>query len=192
MKIRTKRTIRKVAFMLVVTLMMSKTILASDIFKGGLPSVEVKSLKFRYTTNSTYGNKFIVPAANYWNGISSKVSMTSTTSDTAKVSVYAETTTQNGLLGLVVPYYETISGSISEDTNLTKTWIFCDLFGYYNQMQSFNMTDSQIISNYAHEFGHTLSLSHPSSSVTALMKQGIQSIKPQTHDKNNLKAKWGA
>lgn len=48
-------------------------------------------------------------------------------------------------------------------------------------------------SNATHEPGHRLALDHPPGGTTAasVMKQGVQSIGPQTYDINDIVAKWG-
>lgn len=52
---------------------------------------------------------------------------------------------------------------------------------------------SQKTKTFLHEVGHTLCLDHPNCGSTAIMQQGFSSpaaLTIQTHDKNNLKAKW--
>lgn len=187
-----KKLKRTVFLSLLITMGISFAVYAADIFSGGFPASKVAPLYFNWYTNDTYGQTYIYPAAHEWDAISSKVWAGWTTTQTPNVYVYASTTTQDGLLGKTFPYYYNIFGYLTLDTSLTKSWAYCDIYGYYDQMQKYNMTDPQIIENYAHEFGHTLSLAHPAdSSVSAVMNQGIQSITPTDKDKINLKAKWG-
>jgi hypothetical protein len=177
---------------LIMTMLSAITVYAADTWSGGFPASKVAPLYFNWHTNDTYGQAYIYPAAHEWDAISSKVWASWTTTSTPNVNVYASTTSQSGLLGKTFPYYYNIWGNLTLDTGVNHTWATCDIYGYYDQMQANNMTDPQIIENYAHEFGHSLSLAHPAdSSVAAVINQGIQSIKPTSKDKTNLKAKWG-
>jgi hypothetical protein len=188
-----KSLFKRISFTIPLLLLMGEGIVqAANIFSGGLPPSEVQSLGVKYYTNDTYGKTYIVPAMNNWNGISSKVKLNNVQDGRIKVNAFSGTTSQDGLLGRMFPYYTTWYGGTAEDTSLSKTWTYTDVYAYANQMKNYNMNDSQIKSNYTHEFGHALSLAHVTdSNVSAVMKQGIQSIGPTTTDKNNLKAKWG-
>ncbi|WP_051263322.1 hypothetical protein [Tuberibacillus calidus] len=163
---------------------------AADTWSGGFSSVN--PIYYNVHTNDTYKNNYIVPAARNWNGISSKVTLSNWQNSAAAIEVYAETTSDPDLLGEFIPYYTDNFGRHRDTSCYCHTWNGGgDLIGYYDNMNKNNMTDSQIISNYTHEFGHSLSLGHPSESSASVMHQGIQSIGPQSLDKSNLRKRWG-
>lgn len=167
---------------------------SAHVWSGGYPSTVVSDLKYVTSgaPNSTYETNIMVGAANNWNNISSKVSI-SKNSNGAKMSISVGSTSNSGSLGKCFSYYRNAFGGLSEDTSKTEIWEVTDVYGYENQMNTFKMTESQKKSNFTHEVGHALSLAHveSSSSDTAVMKPGIQSIGPTTTDKSHLKLKWG-
>lgn len=166
---------------------------SQHLFSGGFNSAS--GLNWTYSVSDSYANTYIVPAANSWNNISSKVKLNKVTSGTYNIRATLETTTVSGRLGLMTPYCRIGGVNSSGGACLSYAWGSAKVTAYSNQMSAFGMNTSNIISNYAHEFGHALSLAHvsgsPSTSPISVMKQGIQSYLPQQTDKDHLKQKWG-
>jgi uncharacterized protein YjaZ len=71
------------------------------------------------------------------------------------------------------------------------TWTSAGIIGYENVMAASNYTTAERASTFAHEFGHSLSLTHITNGSAAVMVQGRSSLGVQAYDKANLKAKWG-
>lgn len=72
---------------------------------------------------------------------------------------------------------------------VSKVIISIDTSGNFTGMTSARQKKTVI-----HEFGHSLALAHPSCTNSALMHQNSHanvSLSITTHDKDNLKAKWG-
>jgi hypothetical protein len=157
---------------------------------GKIPSL---SINWTYSTTDSYANSYIVPAANSWNNISFQVSLNKVTSGSYVINAVTSTSTTTGSFGEMIPYCSDGSGY---KCNFNKNWNSARVIGYVNQMTSYNFTSTQIISNYAHEFGHALSLDHylgdPNVLPAVLMKQGKQGILPQQTDKGHLIEKWGS
>ena len=143
--------------------------------------------------SSTYKDTIIKPAASNWNNISSKVKLTESTSNSTDITVYLEDSAVDGKFGEIKPYYfATPEYSYYFDSCACNTWSYAYVYGYKNQMAAYKFTTQDIISNFTHEFGHTLSLAHTNNvSASSVMKSGQQSIGPQTVDKDHLKLKWG-
>ncbi len=135
--------------------------------------------------SSMFGN-----ALEEWTGISSKmkgiwhISSHATNCTTA----YVADTSVSGKLGQCMPYKKVLGIGVAADYD--ENWSYTVLTVYDNQMEKEKMTDAQKTANIAHEMGHMQKLKHTSVSNTSIMKQGIQSIKVQSYDKNEIKRKW--
>lgn len=164
------------------------------LFTGGFPAANVQSLKYVLSGGDTSYQSLMSSGANMWNSISSKVSV-SLNSEGAKVSIYKSTTTTQGLMGQMFPYYRNRFGSLVQDTNCTNIWECADVFGYENQMSSYGYNDTNRKSVYCHEMGHALSLAHNDSTTYLIMNSDATNVKiavlPHSDDKSNLKLKWG-
>lgn len=166
------------------------SVYAADIFPGGFPQAYVNPLKYNYNMDSSYGNSIVSPAASRWNGNSSKVSLTRSTTN-AKVDVFSVTGTIPDRWGFTMLYYKDPStGSLVRDYGGYEIWDYGIIYGYENMMVASNFTQGEKIENYCHEFGHTLSLAHVTSG-SAVMALGRQDLWVTSIDRANLRAKWG-
>jgi hypothetical protein len=164
----------------------------AQTFQGGFSSAS--ALKWTSSLPSSYLNTYVVPAANSWNSISSKVNLGQTTG-AFQIRVVTDITPIDGRVGLMMPYC-TISGvGKSGDICIPTTWGSAQVIGYTNQITAYQLNTSQIISRvYTHEFGHALSLAHTYDAATpsVLSDLGqVYSLSPQQLDKTNLKQRWG-
>ncbi|MFM9282163.1 hypothetical protein [Paenibacillus jiagnxiensis] len=126
-----------------------------------------------------------------WNSASSSVNITKTTSTSGNPDkYYVGVSSVAGLLGQISRY--TSSGQVV--TSLSDDWAYATVSIYHNNMDAYGedgMSQSERISNATHEVGHTLSMAHPVTSRSSVMKQGVQSIGVQSYDKESLIEKWG-
>ncbi|TKI57572.1 hypothetical protein E8L90_20090 [Brevibacillus antibioticus] len=158
----------------------------ADYWGGGKTWAGVTVYEFDssvYNYSYDYG-KVYNQAIRNWEGISSKVSFVSRTHENSDKYYVGETSIQ-GLLGRMDPYNGSRMASINSSWSSTKVHIF------HNNMDAFNMSEAERISNATHEIGHSLKLAHPVGNVTSVMKQGIQSRGPSSYDQTELKNKWG-
>lgn len=133
-----------------------------------------------------------------WNGVSSKVTVSKSSSNCSSCDeYYAGTTANNGLLGYTQPYN---SFHVALVITANNTWKYCVLSLYDNQIKASNagssgpgLTRAEIVSSVTtHEIGHSLSLAHSPSGTTSVMTANdITDFAPNTYDKNELKSKWG-
>ncbi|KOY83310.1 hypothetical protein I6G82_06060 [Lysinibacillus macroides] len=189
-------------FIIALLLLMSSVVSADTWFMHR--SNKFNSILTAYYDSSvaTYGYTSAYDDARArWGGISSDVSISKTTSTNNNPDkYYIGTTASPTLIGRMIPYTKTSTGFITE-ASVDDDWLYATVRMYYNNMNSFGMNYSQIVSNAVHEIGHSLKLAHPGqgtesstpvpSGQYSVMNQGIQSIGPQSYDKNELIKKWG-
>jgi hypothetical protein len=159
------------------------------LWSGGFGSAS--SLKWTSSLSSTYLSDYVIPGANGWNGISSKVNLTQVSSGTYQIRVSTQSDPRYGVVGEMIAYCP--SGSGYTKCGGYTPWGSAQVFGYTNQIANFSLTKTQIISSvYSHEFGHSLSLGHNDSELPAVMTaNAVTTILPQAADKSHLKSKWG-
>lgn len=181
---------KPIVALIVLILSLSVTCIAfANVFTGGFPSNDVKSLKYVISGgDSNYQQNIMKAGCNAWNGISSKVAVSNNNSG-AKVSVYKSTTNTSGLWGEARPYYKKY-GIWIYDSACVNIWGIADVYGYDNQMSNSNLLNSEKKAVFTHEMGHILSLAHISSDGVMVSGRN-KSLTPTTTDKNNLKLKWG-
>lgn len=94
-----------------------------------------------------------------------------------------------GLLGQTIPY-KSYTGTSATPASVKDRWVKAIVYQY--KTSNLNTTAKKI-HTMTHEFGHALSVAHPSNSSTdAVMKQGAQTTyNLKSYDKSSLKAKWG-
>lgn len=149
----------------------------------------------------TYGvrggdSSIVRTAASQWNGVSSKAGLTySSATDKyglkANIVTYANSHSSPtaGLLGQTIPY-KSYTGTSATPASVKDRWVKAIVYQY--KTSNLNTTAKKI-HTMTHEFGHALSVAHPSNSSTdAVMKQGAQTTyNLKSYDKSSLKAKWG-
>jgi hypothetical protein len=162
---------------------------SQHLFSGGFGSA--LGLRWTSSLSSTYLSDYVIPAANGWNGISSKVTLTQVSSGTYQIKVNTSTTASFGTVGEMIQYCSFGSGAAVCQTETP--WTSVQVLGYTNQIANFYLTKTEIISTvYAHEFGHALSMAHNTIDTPSLMETGSKkTILPQATDKSHLKLKWG-
>ena len=162
----------------------------AESFSGGRKSASFKCYYDSSVANYGYRTTFDT-AISRWNNTSSKVSISKTTNTSSYPDkYYIGNTSISGVLGRTIPYKKNIFGKIVEDKT-NDDWTYCTVALYDNTMKENYMNSSQIHSNATHEIGHTLSQAHPDTSLSSVMKQGIQSIGPTSYDKSSITSKWG-
>jgi hypothetical protein len=172
------------------TLLSVNQVLADSVhlIPGGLSTAS--ALKWTSSISESYLTSYVVPSANSWNNISSRVSLTRVTSGAYQVRILTGTNAVQGYVGAVYPYCAQGAGrAICNNQN----WTSAQLTGYTNQISAMNLNTSQIIGTvYAHEFGHVLSLEHNDTiSPSVMTTSSIVSFTAQQTDKDHLKQKWG-
>lgn len=141
------------------------------------------------TMSTNYLNSYVKPAGSQWNGVSSKVQMIFVTSGSYRVKTLLATSPDPSATGLFEPYCAGGSGIV---TCINSTWTSGRVYGYENAMAANGYNTTERISNFTHEFGHSLSMAHVTASgVNAVMRQGRQALGTQSYDKANLQGKWG-
>jgi hypothetical protein len=131
-------------------------------------------------------------AVGEWSNISSKMKGMLSIDDILKENIdiaYIDDTSTSGLLGTCYFYKKFLGFTVSASSD--DNWLYGYTFFYQNQMDAYNMTDTQKTENIAHELGHLQKLAHPTTSQTAVMNQGIQTITVTTYDKSQIISKWG-
>ena len=135
-------------------------------------------------------------AAVQWGNVTSKAKLTrsNATSNgrlTANVITHFNSTAPptSGALGVMYPY-KTWNGTSGSSANSNDRWVKAIVYQYKSSLLN---TDAKRIATSTHEFGHALSVAHPSSSnTTAVMRQGVKTSYTLTsYDKNSLINKWG-
>ncbi|MBN7774463.1 hypothetical protein [Clostridium aminobutyricum] len=163
----------------------------ADTFTGGRSSAVYKAYFDSSVSSYGYSPHYMAGMSN-WNNISSKVSLSITTSTSDYPDkYYIGNTATNGLWGQTAIYKKNLLGQIVT-AQTTDTWVYSTIVLYDNQMKAYNMNAAEVKSTATHEVGHTLSLAHTTASVESVMREGaIQFIGPTTYDITQLKAKWG-
>ncbi|MFD0698545.1 hypothetical protein ACFQZT_31205 [Paenibacillus sp. GCM10027628] len=138
---------------------------------------------------------------NNWGGISSKVAITYTSSNTSTSDeYYAGYSSIVGRLGYTQPY-KTDSLGLHQMASTSETWTYCVVSLYDNNIKASkngsnpdgSLTRAQIVSSVTtHEIGHSLSLAHsPTGTASVMTANDITNFPPNTYDKTDLKSKWG-
>ena len=162
----------------------SSTMVLADYYSYGFKSGK---LNYRITYNSGYGTlSQIKTSVQKWNGVSSNVKLTYTSSTLADISVdYMN----------VAPPSSTSLGLTNLYSNGNK---LASPVAYWNGAVCIIYRNSSLINNSTaakatctHEVGHALSLSHTSGSKD-IMKQGVKNYTNlSSNDKSWLQKKWG-
>jgi hypothetical protein len=82
----------------------------SYTWSEGFLGSQISDLRWFSSLPSAYVNTFVTPAANGWNGISSKVNLRRVSSGSYEVSVSVATTQRVGVVGEMRPYCPSTSG----------------------------------------------------------------------------------
>ena len=163
----------------------------ADHYSGGFASGH---LTYGIGNGSSATNA--VMAASQWNGVSSNVSLT-----------YSSATNTYGSTAHIVTYFNHVSAPTSGDWGYAylyksytgtsallatenDTFVKAILYQYIHP--DLNTSDKQIHTS-THEFGHALSVAHPSwNAGYAVMNQGVSTnYSLQSYDTLSLKDKWG-
>ena len=186
-----------------------------DYFLYGYSSssgITVSNLKLRIASSAqnTIQTSTVYNSATSWNGISSNVAVSVTVaSNNTVVSNYVMVSGQSysdNTLGETIPYDS--SGNI---TGANTVWSNVEIIMNTNMSTWGSCTNPPAAAkkSFLHEVGHVLKLAHPvrnsyysghtyaSGYPLAIMNQGFPNgsyipTSIQTHDKTNLKAKWGS
>lgn len=157
-----------------------------EYWPGGFSSGVIRWLADSSVSGS-YLNTYIAPAANNWNGKSSKVSLSRVTTGSYIIKALVAQGTDPYTFGLMTPYCT--AGTYDACGSLT--WNSGTVIGYENAMVFNSFTTTQRIKSFTHEFGHALSLKHVINGSSAVMAQGQSNLGVQLYDRANLQAKWG-
>lgn len=162
---------------------------SQHLFSGGYPTSVVKDLRYIVSGGtSSFQTNVMKPAPLWWNGVSSNVKL-SYTSTSAKLSLIVDED-GNGYTGYMFPYYQNAVGGLSLDEECDDVWFVTDCYGYTTEWTDAGYNDTNKKNTYAHEVGHALSMAH--TTETAVMRTGQKSFSGlQTADKSHLKLKWG-
>lgn len=189
---------------LVVLVLMLVTIVSittasgpAHVFSGGYPVDVVQNLRYVVSGGtSNYQQNIMIAGANQWNGISSKVNL-STNSSGARMSILQGSTPVQGLLGEMKPYKRDMLGQWLPALP-TDVWHATDVIIYENQFawlaqKGVPITDVDRRATLSHEVGHALSLAHTNDIPTVEnMDQGLgKAPAPTSVDKFHLTLKWG-
>lgn len=195
MKTKKQKLIFSSILFLTALIIMVQTTFATT-FSGGRPSAKFNA--YYDSSVATYGYTSNYDSArSNWNALSNSVNIGKQNNTTDYPDKYYIGTTVNEpdscLLGQQIPYRKNILGVIVGASN-SQTWVYSTVAMYHNSMTDclgYNMSNAQITSNATHELGHTLALDHPTTTSSSVMKQGVQSIGPQSYDFFDIAAKWG-
>ncbi|AIQ54058.1 zinc-dependent metalloprotease family protein [Paenibacillus sp. FSL R7-0331] len=182
----------------------SKYILAGSLLSAALlltsPSVKANYYTGGFATGFlTYGvgsggsSSIASTAAQQWNGVSSKVSLS-----------YSSASNQYGSTANIVTYFNSDPAPTTDDYGITYAyssytgtsatpayydglWVKAICFQYTNSALN---TTTRKTGTATHELGHALSLDH--AYEVAVMQQGVKDFYTlKSYDINNLKWKWG-
>lgn len=170
------------------------------IFLGGFNTGKLTYwMHSNVTSNSSY-KTIVSDSAKQWSAASTKVSLTnsqakgSNGAPTAKVMVGFYKSSDPNLLGQTVPYKSWTGNSASVATK-NQSWVKASVQVYYNNLPKAD----QKRMTATHEFGHALSIGHPSANDNKkypgykVMQQGLYTdYKLKAYDKAMLKSKWGS
>jgi hypothetical protein len=182
-------------FILSFVLLFSSIVFADNaephVHAGGFSSAS--SLKYWTDSSvSSYGySTHTQHSGAAWNGISSKVSISSQASERgAHIVVYAGSLS-NETWWASADYYKSgwfgtwTQVGITDPRDRTRIRI-----NDYKMDQS-NFTSDNAKHSITHEFGHALSLGHTTGSSEAMTQGQLTNINPSSIDKGHLKNKWG-
>lgn len=149
---------------------------------------------------SSYGYTGSVDAARqHWGGISSKVSISKTTTSDGNSTdeVYVGTSSTADLLGRAIPFIISWPANIICNPNVFN-WDYSVISFYHNNFVLAGINNANIRQHVAiHEFGHALGLAHTTgtNSSNSIMKAATNVnetiFTPTTYDKGQLTGKWG-
>lgn len=183
---------------IIVSIMLTVSLLSSVCFAyyktGGRSSGFFKC--YYDSSVSSYGYTPHFDAGyNDWNGRSSKVSISKTTSlSNYPDKYYIGNTSVENRLGLSTHWKKDIFGSIVP-AGSSDTWLYSTATMYHNTITEPGevLTYSQILKVASHEVGHTLSMDHVfyDDIAKSVMRQGVSTTMVQSYDIEELKKKWG-
>lgn len=169
----------------------------NDSFFGGFPSASgsavtvIRQVPEASLGTQQYYTNYVKRGADAWNGISSKISISSSLSGTYDARAKVVTGSDFELAGLVVPYCTGGSGGAC----LNSKWNSAEVNGYNNVMDFNNFNGTHKLQLWMHEFGHVLSMAHISKSAPqsdATMHPTVRSIYGIQHrDRQSLRNRWG-
>lgn len=149
-----------------------------------------KCLKHRVGTQQYY-TTYVKRGADAWNGITYKISISSSLSGAYDARAKVVTGSDFSIAGQVVPYCNQGNGNACTSSQ----WNAAEVIGYNNVMDYYNFSGTNKLQVWIHEFGHLLSLSHISEfdpQSDAAMHPEVPSIYGvQTRDRQSLRNKWG-
>jgi hypothetical protein len=187
------------------TFLCCTTIVSAGVFTGGFSSAS--NLRYVCTESiSTYECSYHVQTmADLWSAESSNVALVydSTARNprngcfTQPVELSYGTSSDPSLLGMITPYksFTCFSGSLASTTD---QWVKVFVTIYTVNIDALSNVygfDSILCikKTTLHEFGHVLSIAHPTNSTTAVMTQGLSElITLQSYDVSSLIQKWGS
>lgn len=173
------------------TILFSAIVVKAEHFSGGFASG-----KLTVGAGSGSSTSITKTSLAQWNGRSSKVALTYTTStnsygSTANIVTYFDTSNPPtaGLLGQMIPY-KSWTGTSASVGSTSDRWVKAVVYQY--KSSSLNTTTKKT-ATATHELGHALSVAHPpQSNTTAVMRQGVKTSYSLTnYDRNSLINKWG-
>jgi hypothetical protein len=165
----------------------------AQYYSGGFPASQMVQVRWTSTNLSAdYLTKYVRPAVNGWNGVSSKVSLSQVVESLPyDVNVIFGNSPRYGQVGVMNPSCPPTTGICPS----TGTWKKAEVVGFINQIVNLNLSDTEIVGSvYAHEFGHALAMDHssPPTGTISVMPAGIRTTySAQAFDKANLRKKWG-
>ncbi len=125
-----------------------------------------------------------------WNGISTKVALTYTTSyASSQIAVIYMTYVNSNpnVLGITHYYY---NGSEVNNT-ATRNGAVCYIYKGTHTSPNTSAAKTVAYATCVHEVGHALSLSHSDSSKDVMYSANISVTTPSSSDKSYLNSKWG-
>jgi hypothetical protein len=165
----------------------------AQYYSGGFPASRMVQVRWASTNLSAdYLTKYVRPAVNGWNGVSSKVSLSQVVESLPHdINVIFGNSPRFGQVGVMNPSCPPTTGICPS----TGTWSKAEVVGFINQIVNLSLSDTEIIGSvYAHEFGHALAMEHslPPTGTISIMPAGIRTTySAQAFDKANLRKKWG-
>jgi hypothetical protein len=162
-----------------------------EVEVGGFQSsVVANSLYWNYdstTVSPQQINAYIGQGAAQWNAITPKANLAYSLTQPYRIKVsLSNTGVSSNVAGEMIPICPSGTGL---QCRPDKNWTVAAIIGYENVMTASGFTTTNRIANFAHEFGHALSMSHVS--VNAAMRTGKLNYGVQQYDRDNLKYKWG-
>ncbi len=136
-----------------------------------------------------YSAKFTSAISNWQFSVDAMSFSNVTSADDYTDRWYVGDTVISGLGGQIIPRKKNWLG-LWVTADLDEDWSHCKVYVYDNQMDYYNLTTLERVSNITHELGHSLKLDHPSTTQISVMNQGIQDIGPSAYDEQEYLSKW--